>query len=150
MHPIFGEAKYTKRNRNFQINRQKRINGTKYTALRANKSRPDLFLIGFCLISHTRGSFLCDNMEADKGRTKKNRPQLCDLTYQEALKYLRGEALVLPEGTPKGIVTVGYKGFALGEVKNIGTRANNLYPKSWRIKTTHLPTEPPEIISFEF
>ena len=83
------------------------------------------------------GSFLCEH-------------QICDLTYQEALKYLRGEALVLPEGTPKGIVTVGYKGFALGEVKNIGTRANNLYPKSWRIKTTHLPTEPPEIISFEF
>ena len=98
--------------------------------------------------AHTSGdgSFLCDNIEADKGRTKKNRPRMCELTYQEALKYLRGEALVLPEGTPKGIVTVGYKGFALGEVKNIGTRANNLYPKSWRIKTTHLPTEEIKIL----
>ena len=70
-----------------------------------------------------------------------------DLSYQDALKYLRGEALVLPTDTPRGIVTVTYKGFPLGPVKNIGNRANNLDPKSWRIKTTHLPTEPVEILS---
>ena len=71
-----------------------------------------------------------------------------DLPYSEALKYLRGEAIVLPSDAPRGIVTVTYKGFALGPVKNIGNRANNLYPKPWRIKTTHLPTEPVEIIKF--
>ena len=69
-----------------------------------------------------------------------------DLPYEEALRYLRGEALVLPPDTPRGIVTVTYKGIPLGPVKNIGNRANNLYPKPWRIKTTHLPSEPPEII----
>ena len=69
-----------------------------------------------------------------------------DLPYEEALRYLRGEALVLPPDTPRGIVTVTYKGVPLGPVKNIGPRANNLYPKPWRIKTTHLPTEPPIII----
>ena len=69
-----------------------------------------------------------------------------ELTYQEALKYLRGEALVLPPDTPKGFVTVTYKGAPLGPVKNIGNRANNLYPKPWRIKTTHLPTDPVEIL----
>ncbi|MBR2778437.1 MAG: hypothetical protein IKD75_15335 [Prevotella sp.] len=68
------------------------------------------------------------------------------LDYQEALKYLRGEALVLPPDTPKGFVTVTYKGAPLGPVKNIGNRANNLYPKPWRIKTTHLPTDPVEIL----
>ena len=72
-----------------------------------------------------------------------------DIPYQEALKYLRGEALVLPSDTPKGIVTVTYKEVALGPAKNIGNRANNLYPKPWRIKTTHLPTEPVEIIKFK-
>ena len=72
-------------------------------------------------------------------------PQV-ELNYAEALKYLRGEALVLPPDTPKGLVTVTYKGFALGEVKNIGNRANNLYPKPWRIKTTHLPTEEIKIL----
>jgi len=69
-----------------------------------------------------------------------------DLPYPEALKYLRGEALVLPADTPRGIVNVTYHGIALGPVKNIGNRANNLYPKAWRIKTTHLPTEAPEVI----
>jgi 16S rRNA C967 or C1407 C5-methylase (RsmB/RsmF family) len=73
-----------------------------------------------------------------------------DLPYSEALQYLRGEALVLPSDTPRGIVTVTYKGFPLGPMKNIGNRANNLYPKPWRIKTTHLPTEPVEIINFKF
>ena len=72
-------------------------------------------------------------------------PQV-DLPYQEALKYLRGEALILPPDTPKGVITVTYKGFPLGPVKNIGNRANNLYPKPWRIKTTHLPTEEIKII----
>ena len=72
-----------------------------------------------------------------------------DLPYSEALKYLRGEALVLPADTPRGIVTVTYKGFVLGPVKNIGNRANNLYPKPWRIKTTHLPTEEVKIIDIQ-
>jgi 16S rRNA C967 or C1407 C5-methylase (RsmB/RsmF family) len=69
-----------------------------------------------------------------------------DLSYQDALKYLRGEALVLPPDTPRGIVTVTYKGIPLGPAKNVGPRANNLYPKPWRIKTTHLPSEPVEIL----
>ena len=72
-----------------------------------------------------------------------------DLPYSEALKYLRGEALVLPADATRGIVTVTYKGFALGPVKNIGNRANNLYPKPWRIKTTHLPTEEVKIIDIQ-
>ena len=72
-----------------------------------------------------------------------------DLPYSEALRYLRGEALVLPADTPRGIVTVTYKGTALGPVKNIGNRANNLYPKPWRIKTTHLPTEEIKIINIQ-
>ena len=70
-----------------------------------------------------------------------------DVSYPEALKYLRGEAMVLPPDTPKGIVTITYKGQPLGPVKNIGNRANNLYPKPWRIKSTHLPSAPVEIIN---
>ena len=68
------------------------------------------------------------------------------LTYPDALRYLRGEALVLPADTPRGLVAVSYRGVSLGLVKNIGSRANNLYPKPWRIKTTHLPTEEITII----
>ena len=69
-----------------------------------------------------------------------------DLPYPDALRYLRGEALILPPDTPRGIVTVTYRGIPLGPVKNIGNRANNLYPKPWRIKSTHLPSTPVEII----
>ena len=69
-----------------------------------------------------------------------NLPQ-ADLSYPDAMKFLRGEALVLPADTPRGIVEVCFMGHALGQVKNIGSRANNLYPKPWRIKTTHIPTD---------
>ena len=64
-----------------------------------------------------------------------------NLPYQQAIAYLRGEALVLPADTPRGIIEVTFLGHPLGCVKNIGSRANNLYPKPWRIKTTHIPDE---------
>lgn len=63
------------------------------------------------------------------------------LSYPQAIAYLRGEAIVLPEEAPRGIVTVSFMGHPLGQVKNIGNRANNLYPKEWRIKSTHIPQE---------
>lgn len=63
-----------------------------------------------------------------------------ELSYEDALKFLRGESLVLSGDVPNGLVEVSFMGKILGQVKNIGTRANNLYPKPWRIKTTHIPT----------
>ena len=69
-----------------------------------------------------------------------------DLTYSQAIAYLRGEALMLPAETPRGIVDVSFMGHTLGQVKNIGSRANNLYPKEWRIKSTHIPQEYTPII----
>ena len=71
---------------------------------------------------------------------------MTDLSYPDAIRYLRGEALMLPADTPRGIVTLTYHGIPLGPAKNIGNRANNLYPKPWRIKSTHLPTEPPQVL----
>lgn len=59
----------------------------------------------------------------------------CELTYQEALAYLRHEVLRIE--APLGIVRVTFKGIPLGFVKNIGNRANNLYPQEWRIRTTY-------------
>ena len=64
-----------------------------------------------------------------------------NLPYHQAIAYLRHEALVLPEDTPRGLVTVCFLGHPLGLVKNIGSRANNLYPKEWKIKTTHIPND---------
>lgn len=62
-----------------------------------------------------------------------------ELSYAEAINFLRKEAVTLPEGTPRGFVVVTYKGFPLGMEKNIGNRANNLYPTEWRIKSSHVP-----------
>ena len=65
-------------------------------------------------------------------------PQV-EIDYQQAISYLRREAIALPAETPRGLVVVTFRGKALGLVKNIGNRANNLYPKEWRIKSTHIP-----------
>ena len=62
-----------------------------------------------------------------------------ELPYQQAIDYLRTEAISLPADTPKGIILVTFHGIPLGFVKNIGNRANNLYPKEWKIKSTYIP-----------
>jgi NOL1/NOP2/fmu family ribosome biogenesis protein len=52
----------------------------------------------------------------------------------QATAYLRREALVLPPDAPSGYLLVTHQGVPLGFVKNIGNRANNLYPSEWRIR----------------
>ena len=66
-----------------------------------------------------------------------------ELSYDDAIAYLRREAIVLPKETPRGIVVVTYQGHLLGIAKNIGSRANNLYPREWAIKSTYYPTAQP-------
>lgn len=61
------------------------------------------------------------------------------LDYKQAVSFLRRESLELPPVTPRGFVVVTFQGIPLGFVKNIGTRANNHYPESWKIKSTHIP-----------
>ena len=57
-----------------------------------------------------------------------------ELSYEQAIAYLRKEGLVLDASVPRGYVLVTYKQVPLGFVKNIGNRANNLYPQEWRIR----------------
>jgi len=57
-----------------------------------------------------------------------------EVDQQQAIAYLRTEALQLPADTPRGYVLITYQGHPLGFVKNIGNRANNLYPDEWRIR----------------
>ncbi|MBJ2188453.1 MAG: rRNA cytosine-C5-methyltransferase [Muribaculaceae bacterium] len=56
-----------------------------------------------------------------------------DVDRDVALAYLRREAVVLPSETPRGFVLLTHNGHPLGFVKNLGNRANNLYPAPWRI-----------------
>lgn len=57
-----------------------------------------------------------------------------ELTLEQAQRYLHRESFVLPSDTPRGFVLVTYKERPLGFMKNLGERANNLYPKNWAIK----------------
>lgn len=69
-----------------------------------------------------------------------------ELDYPTAIAYLRGETITLPEGIGKGFAIVAYRGANLGFVKNLGNRANNLYPKEWRIRSGFVPTDSPEVL----
>lgn len=57
-----------------------------------------------------------------------------ELSLNDAIAYLKHEALRLDPEIPKGYAVVKFKGHPLGLVKNIGSRANNLYPVHWKIR----------------
>lgn len=61
-----------------------------------------------------------------------------EVTQETAIRYLAREAIILPETTPKGFVLICYGGQALGFVKHLGNRSNNLYPQAWRIRHPEL------------
>ncbi|MDE6561677.1 MAG: RsmB/NOP family class I SAM-dependent RNA methyltransferase [Muribaculaceae bacterium] len=58
-----------------------------------------------------------------------------ELPLQDALRYLSKEGITLAASTPRGYITATYLGFPLGFLKNLGNRANNLYPSEWKIRT---------------
>ena len=67
-----------------------------------------------------------------------------DVDYATAIAYLRGETIAVD--APRGYTTLTYRRLPLGFVKNLGNRANNLYPKEWRIRSSHIPQSPPAVI----
>lgn len=62
------------------------------------------------------------------------------LTEEEALDYLRrgtagaAEALQRMDNPPRGYMLAVSDGVALGFIKNLGNRINNLYPAAWRLR----------------
>ena len=64
-----------------------------------------------------------------------------DLSEAQALAFLRKEAVTLEPEVPRGCLLLTFRNIPLGFVKNIGNRANNLYPAEWRIRSTYLPEE---------
>ncbi len=59
-----------------------------------------------------------------------------ELDLEGAIHYLRRDSLMLPQNIGKGIVLLKYGNLPLGFVKNLGSRANNLLPKPWSIKSS--------------
>lgn len=70
-----------------------------------------------------------------------------EVSHAQAINYLRKETIVLPQDTPCGIVLLTYRKQPIGFVKNIGNRANNLYPQEWKIKSSHIPEAGETIIN---
>lgn len=93
-----------------------RASGSLEPVIRPFRAREDGFDVDECLkIDFDRSRF--PSVEVDK---------------PTALKFLHRDSLVLPDAE-KGYNVLTYKGIPLGYVKNIGSRCNNLLPKSRRI-----------------
>lgn len=69
---------------------------------------------------------------------------IVETDYQTAIAYLRHEAINIE--APRGNVLLQYKCMPLGFVKNLGNRANNLYPTTWRVLSGNTPDIDPDII----
>lgn len=69
-----------------------------------------------------------------------------ETNWQEAIAFLRKEPVALPSEMPRGYVLITYRGIPIGFEKNIGTRANNLYPQEWRIRSSHVPDKEENVI----
>ena len=57
-----------------------------------------------------------------------------ELSRDEAISYLRTEALCADGNFPVGVCLLTYEDVPLGFAKNVGNRLNNLYPNEWRIR----------------
>lgn len=68
-----------------------------------------------------------------------------DVDWKSSIAYLRKEVLHL-EDSSKDYLLLTYKNKPLGFVKNLGNRANNLYPNEWRIRSSNLPLEEIEVL----
>lgn len=66
---------------------------------------------------------------------------LTEVSWEDAVSFLRKEALSLSPDAEKGYHLITYNDFPLGFIKHIGNRSNNLYPAEWRIRTSYTPSE---------
>ncbi len=68
-----------------------------------------------------------------------------EVDYPTAIAYLRGESLGAIGGS-RGYCLLTHRGQPLGFVNNLGTRANNLLPKTLRIISHTLPATEPAVL----
>ncbi|MEM9325494.1 MAG: rRNA cytosine-C5-methyltransferase [Bacteroidota bacterium] len=68
-----------------------------------------------------------------------------DLSYDEAIRFLRKDVLMLPMAE-RGFATVRYRGQPLGWINHLGNRVNNLYPSEYRISAEGDRLTEPEVL----
>lgn len=94
------------------------------------------------VLAEVKGKDLIPNHALAMSQMRRNGIFPCEeVPYEQAVAYLRKEAIVLSAEAPRGYVLLTYMNIPLGFVKNIGNRANNLYPQEWRIRSGYLPEE---------
>lgn len=87
---------------------------------------------GTAVATQKHDKFIPEHALALSVHVNTDRFKKLDLTYGEALAYLRKDVLTIGEGE-KGFALVMYEGVSLGWVNLLGNRLNNLYPAGWRI-----------------
>ncbi len=88
---------------------------------------------GTALATNKQGKLVPEHAGALCYQLNKENFPLIELTYDQALQYLRKEAFDI--GTsPKGFALVSHQKNVLGWVNQLGHRFNNLYPTNWRIR----------------
>lgn len=104
------------------------------------KDNLNIVSAGIC-VGETKGrDFIPNHSLALSNYINKDSFINCELDWKTAISYLKKEPLLL-DNLPKGYILLTYKTVPLGFVKNIGNRANNIYPQEWRIRSNNLPNE---------
>jgi len=86
------------------------------------------------LLGETKGAdFIPSTCVALSKNLNKESVISVEVDYKTAIAFLRKEVIQLPE-TQRGYILVRFSGQALGWVKNVGNRCNNMYPSEWRIR----------------
>lgn len=101
---------------------------------------------GIVLGEFKNTDFIPNQSLALSTRLNKNMFSNIDVDWHTAIKFLKKEPIDLPNNVTKGCVLISYKNKPIGFVKNIGSRSNNLYPSSWRIRSNNLPSAEINII----
>lgn len=111
-----------------------------YDDLLIVKSQLNIISEGICLGEFKGKDFIPHQSLAQSINLNKDAFNVYDVDWKTAIAYLRKEAIILEEQA-KGYILLTYKNKPLGFVKNIGNRANNLYPQEWRIRSANVPNE---------
>lgn len=101
---------------------------------------------GICLGEFKGKDFIPSQSLTLSNHLNNNTFPIYSLDWQTAISYLRKEAISL-ENQPKGYMLLIYNDIPLGFVKNIGNRANNIYPQEWRIRSSNIPQEEVNVLS---
>lgn len=109
-----------------------------YADLQIVQDHLNILSQGICLGQMKGKDFIPHQSLALSTMLNRDEFETCEVDWQTAISYLRSEAILLPD-CARGYILLTYKNTALGFVKNIGNRANNLYPNEWRIRSANLP-----------